>query len=146
MLDATPLKVKLRKFSISDGRLYYTDHESDMAVSMEDLGFNLSGDMNASQTVLDMDLSAGSTDLIMDKIQYLTNAKLNFSADIDAMLDSMIFVLKDNALTINGIVLNWSGSVAMPDEDISTDLKFNAPGDIIQIASFADTCFLQARL
>jgi hypothetical protein len=52
---------------------------------------------------------------------------VNFRADIDAMLDSMIFVLKDNALTINDIVLNWSGRVAMPDDDISANLKFNAP-------------------
>ena len=98
-----------------------------MAASLEDLQFNLSGNMNASRTDLDMDLSAGSVDFIMDKIQYLTDAKVNFRAGVDAMLDSMIFVLKDNALTINGIVLNWAGSVAMPDDDISTDLKFNAP-------------------
>ena len=63
----------------------------------------------------------------MDKIRYLTDAKVNFRADIDAMLDSMIFVLKDNPLTINDIALNWAGSMAMPGDDISTDLTFNAP-------------------
>ncbi len=125
--DAAPLQVKLRKFSVTDGRLYYTDRESDMTAAMEDLGFNLSGDLSTSRTDLDIDLSAGSVDFTLDKIRYLTNAKVNFRAGVDAYLDSMVFILKDNALTINNIVLNWAGSVAMPGDDIATDLKFNAP-------------------
>jgi hypothetical protein len=126
-LQETSFQVQLREFSIHNGRILYTDKESDMAASLEDLRFKLSGNMSASQTDLNMDLSAGNVDFIMDKIQYLTDAKVNFRADIDAMLDSMIFVLKDNALTINDIALNWSGSVAMPDNDISANLKFNTP-------------------
>lgn len=125
--DAAPLQVKLRKFNVTDGRLYYNDRESDMAASLEDLQFNLSGNMAASQTDLDLDLSAGNVDFIMDKIPYLTDAKVNFRAGIDALLDSMIFVLKDNSLTVNDIILNFAGRIAMPGDDISTDLTFNAP-------------------
>ena len=146
VLQTVSLQVKLRKFSVKDGRLYYTDRKSDMTASLEDLGFNLSGDLSTSRSDLEMDISAGSVDFTMDKIRYLTNAKLDFRAGVDAYLDSMIFILKDNALTINGIVLNWAGSVAMPGDDISADLKFNAPESIIQIASFADTFFLYERL
>ncbi len=113
-LPESSLKVQLREFSIQDGRIYFTDRESDMAASLEELRFNLSGNMTASRTDLDMDLSAGTVDLTIDKIQYLTDAKVNFRAGVDARLDSMIFVMKDNALTINDIVLNWAGSVAMP--------------------------------
>ncbi len=126
-LPEAPFKVQLREVSMSEGRLFYTDRESDMAASLEDMKFNLSGNMSASQTDLEMDISAGSVDFIMDKIKYLTDAKVNYRAGIDANLDSMIFVLKDNALTINGIVLNLAGSVAMPGDDISADLEFNAP-------------------
>ncbi|MFZ0472812.1 MAG: AsmA-like C-terminal region-containing protein [Bacteroidales bacterium] len=126
-LPEAPFKVQLREVSMSEGRLFYTDRESDMAASLEDMKFNLSGNMSASQTDLEMDISAGRVDFIMDKIKYLTDAKVNYRAGIDANLDSMIFVLKDNALTINGIVLNLAGSVAMPGDDISADLEFNAP-------------------
>ena len=52
---------------------------------------------------------------------------MNYRAGINTNLNSMIFVLKDNALTINGIVPNLAGSVAMPGDDISTDLIFNTP-------------------
>jgi hypothetical protein len=126
-LPEASFKVQLREVSMSEGRLFYTDRESDMAASLENMQFNLSGNMSASQTDLEMDISAGSVDFIMDKIKYLTDAKVNYRAGIDANLDSMIFVLKDNALTINGIVLNLAGSVAMPGDDISADLEFNAP-------------------
>jgi hypothetical protein len=125
--DTAPLQVKLRKFSVTDGRLYYNDRESDMTASLEEMQFNLSGNMTASQTDLDMELSAGSVDFIMDKILYLTDAKVNFRAGIDALLDSMIFVLRDNSLTVNDIILNFAGRVAMPGDDITTDLTFNAP-------------------
>lgn len=126
-MPETSFKLQLREFSIQEGRFRYTDRESDMAASLEDLQFQLSGNMSASRTDLEMDLTAGSVDLVMDKVRYLTDAKVSFRADIDAMLDLMIFVLKDNTLTINDIALNWAGSIAMPGDDISTDLTFNAP-------------------
>jgi len=125
--QATPMQVKLRKFSITDGRIFYTDRESDITAVLEDMVFNLSGNMSASQSDLDLNLNAGKVNFVMDKIPYLTDAKGNFRAGIDANLDSMIFVLKDNSLTINDIVLNFAGKIAMPGDDISTDLAFNAP-------------------
>lgn len=125
--QATPMHVELRKFSITDGRIFYTDRESDITAVLEDIVFNLSGNMSASQSDLDLNLNAGKVNFVMDKIQYLTDAKGNFRAGIDANLDSMIFVLKDNSLTINDIVLNFAGKIAMPGDDISTDLAFNAP-------------------
>ena len=125
--EPSTMKLQLRKFTVKEGRLYYTDRESDMAASLEDMGLNLSGNMSASRTGLDINMTAGSVDFIMDKIPYLTDAKVNFTAGIDAMLDSMIFVLKDNSLTVNDIILNFAGKVAMPGDDISTDLTFNTP-------------------
>lgn len=125
--QATPMQVKLRKFSITDGRIFYTDRESDITAVLEDMVFNLSGNMSASQSDLDLNLNADKVNFVMDKIPYLTDAKGNFRAGIDANLDSMIFVLKDNSLTINDIVLNFAGKIAMPGDDISTDLAFNAP-------------------
>lgn len=125
--QATPMQVKLRKFSLTDGQINYTDRESDITAVLEDIVFNLSGNMSASQSDLDLNLNAGKVNFVMDKIQYLTDAKGNFRAGIDANLDSMIFVLKDNSLTINDIVLNFAGKIAMPGDDISTDLAFNAP-------------------
>jgi len=121
------LKVALKKLIISDGRIHYNDMQSDMSASIGDLDFNLSGNMSAARTDIVMNLAAGSVDFIMDDISYLTDAKVGFQAGVDADIDSMKFVLKDNRLNVNDIVLNLSGMAAMPGEDIYLDLLFNAP-------------------
>ena len=121
------LKVALNKFNISDGRIYYTDMQSGMAAAIEEMDFSLSGNMNAASTDLVMDLTAGRVDFIMDRISYLTDASVGFKAEIDALTDSMKFTLNDNRFYINDIVLNFSGTAAMPGDDIDLDLVFNAP-------------------
>lgn len=120
-------KMQLRQFTINDGRVRYTDNEAAMAASIEDLSFILSGNMSTSVTELLMDLKASKVDFTMDNVRYLSSVKVDFHAGLDAQLDSMLFVLKDNSFRINDITLNWAGKVSMPGEDIGTDLKFNAP-------------------
>lgn len=124
---ASGLKMSLRRFTVNDGLLRYTDKESDMSAAMEDLDFNLSGNMAGSQTELDLYMVAGNVDLVMDKIPWLTDATLEFKAGIDALLDSMRFTMRKNVLIINNISLNFSGTAAMPGDDINLDLVFNAP-------------------
>lgn len=121
------LKMSLRRFTINDGRLRYTDHESGMSAALEDLDFNLSGNMTGSRTGLELDMTAGNTDLVMDKVPWLTDATVGFRADIDAMLDSMKFILRENVLKVNDISLNFSGMAAMPGDDIDLDMVFGAP-------------------
>lgn len=126
-LHATSLQLQLRKFVINGGRVFYTDHESDMSASVKDLGFNLSGNMSGSRSGLVMDLTAAGVGFIMDNIAYLTDSKIEFKASIDALLDSMKFTLKDNQLKVNDVALNFSGMASMPGDDINLDLQFNTP-------------------
>ncbi len=126
-LQSAPLKVVLHKFKVNNGRIYYSDRQSDMTAAAEDLDFSLSGNMSASRSDLVVDLAAGSVDFIMDKIPYLTDATIGFEAEIDALPDSMKFTLKDNLLLINDLTLNFAGTASMPDDDIDLDLVFSSP-------------------
>ena len=123
----TDLNLMLRKFAVNNGQLRYTDSESDMSAKVDDLDFLLSGNMSGSKTGLNLEMNAGKVDFIMDKIPWLTGAAIGFRAGIDALLDSMKYTLRDNALKINDISLNFSGTAAMPGDDIEVDLVFNAP-------------------
>ncbi len=125
--EITPLKVALNRFSIRNGRLYYTDLESEMAASVEELDFNLSGKMSGSRTVLEMDLSATEVNFKMESLSYLTDARVEFSAAVDALLDSMKFTLEDNRLKINDLVLKLEGMVAISGDDTELDLAFSTP-------------------
>jgi hypothetical protein len=125
---ASGLNLLLRSFAINNGRVSYTDRESDMAAAVSDLDFLLSGNMSGSQTKLDLDLNAAGVDFVMEKIPWLTDATVAFNAGIDALPDSMKFTLRDNVLKLNDIALNFSGTVAMPEDDMDIDMVFSAPG------------------
>lgn len=126
-LHATPIQMQLRKFVINEGRLYYTDRSSDLSASLENLGFRLSGNMSGTRTDLIMDMDARKVNIGMKKIRYLADATISFHAALDALIDSMQFTLKDNALKINDIGINFSGKAAMPGDSINVDLLFNTP-------------------
>jgi len=125
--ESTSLKVALNRFSIRNGRLHYTDRESEMEASVEELDLNLSGNMSGSRTILDMDLSAEDVDFDIGSVSYLTDARVEFEAAVDALLDSMKFTLEDNLLKINDLALELAGMAAMPGDDIGLDLVFSTP-------------------
>ena len=125
--ETPPLKIALNSFTVRNGQLSYTDRESAMAASAEGLDFNLSGKMSGSRSVLDMDLSAAEVDFEMESLSYLTGARVEFRAAVDALIDSMKFTLKDNILKINDLVLKFEGMAAMPGDDIELDLLFSTP-------------------
>jgi len=125
--ETTSLKVALNRFTIRKGRLYYTDRESGMTATVEELDLNLSGNMSGSRSGLDMDLTAAGVDFDMESVSYLTDARVEFKAAVDALLDSMKFTLEDNLLKINDLALKLAGMAAMPGGDIELDLVFSTP-------------------
>ena len=125
--DQMAIKVALRSLSITDGRVSYTDRAADMRAATGEIDFNLRGEMDGAHSILAMDLAAEGVHFVMDKIQYLTDARITFEAGVDARLDSMRFTLRDNRLAINDIAFSFSGMVAMPGDDIELDMAFNTP-------------------
>lgn len=121
--EPSSLKVLLKKFAILNTSLTYSDREADMSASIRDLNFNLAGDMAVSETDLDMTLNIGHIDFLMDGIKYLNKAVIDSRIGIKADLDNFIFTLADNYFALNDLRLNFSGMVAMPGDDIETDLK-----------------------
>ena len=65
--------------------------------------------------------------LYMDGMKYLNKAVLDSKIDMLADLDKMIFTFRENYFSINDLKVNFSGMVAMPGNDIDTDIKFKTP-------------------
>jgi hypothetical protein len=61
----------------------------------------------------------------MSKVKYLDNTKIGFDSQIAADLKNSKYTFADNQFRLNEIVMNFSGTVAMPDTNIVTDIKFN---------------------
>jgi|WetSurMetagenome_2_1015567.scaffolds.fasta_scaffold01793_5 hypothetical protein len=120
-------KVVMKQFRIDNARIKYTDASADMTADLKDLNFLLSGDMTSTRTNLAMNIDIAQLTYGMSGVNYLNKAKAELKANLDARLDSMIFVLKDNYLKLNDIKIVFAGKVAMPADDIFTDITFNTP-------------------
>jgi len=98
-----------------------------MKAVIKDLNFNLKGDMTMSETDLDMGLAIGELTFIMEGMKYLNKAKIDSKVALLADLDKMKFTFGDNYFSINDLKLNFKGMVAMPGDDIETDMEFGTP-------------------
>ncbi len=121
---ASTLKVKLKKFAILNSNISYRDESSAMAALLKNLNFELKGDMTMSETDMDMVLSIGEVNFIMDGVKYLNKALVDSKIGILANLDNMKFTFRENYFSLNDLKLNFSGLVSMPGDDIETDVKF----------------------
>jgi hypothetical protein len=125
--SSSGMKILLKKVSVVNSSIAYIDESSEMKVYLNDINFFLHGDMTMSETDLQMTFSAGEFTFIMDGMKYLNKAVLNSEIDMLADLDKWKFTFRDNFFTLNDLKLNFTGMVAMPGDDIETDLKFGSP-------------------
>jgi hypothetical protein len=121
---SSDIKILLKKVALLNTSLSYSDEESAMKAYVKNLNFNLKGDMTMSETDMQMSLNIGEVTFIMDGMKYLNKAVIDSKIDLLANLDNMKFTFRENYFSINDLKLNFSGIVAMPGDDIETDLKF----------------------
>ena len=125
---ATNFKLSLKKVLISNTNIAYTDYASNMSMELLGIDLELAGDMTADNTHIKTDLESKELSFIMDKIPYLSKAKLTTGIELDADLKNMKFVLIDSWLQLNEIKMKADGWVAMPEEEqMDMDLTLSAP-------------------
>ncbi len=121
------MKIQLKRVAIIDANISYVDYDSDMQAYLRNLNYELRGDMTMSETDLVMTLNVADFTFIMEGMKYMNKAVLDSKIDILANLDNMKFTFRENHFAINDLRLNFSGTVAMPGDDIETDVQFNTP-------------------
>ncbi|MDR1680522.1 MAG: AsmA family protein [Prevotellaceae bacterium] len=127
--DSSPFKLLLTALSITNTNIYYDDIEGNMSVALENLQLSLSGDMTADETRIRTQLRIGALSFMMDKIPYLSRARVNGAMQLDADLKHNIYTLADNHININEISAGIDGWVALRDdgEGIELDIRVQAP-------------------
>jgi hypothetical protein len=126
--ESSGFKILLKEVKISDSGIYFDNDSSGINLALADLNLRLSGDMTADETRIKTDFTVGSFGFIMDKIPYLSKARLKGDMAIDADLKNMKFTLADNHFQLNEIKANLDGWLAFPeDESTDMDIRLNAP-------------------
>jgi len=120
------VKILLRQVKILNASVRYADKESDMEAILRDINASMSGDLTSSVTNLEIKMKTGDVTYIMEGIKYLNKAVANADVHLKVNIDSMKFYLADNYLFLNDLLLNFEGMVAMPGDDIETDIAFKS--------------------
>ncbi|MGE0568269.1 MAG: AsmA family protein, partial [Bacteroidia bacterium] len=124
--EPTKFAMKLKELAIKNAHIVYDDQQGKMYAKLEDFNYNLSGDFTQDNFVLSNLLEIAAVTFKMDGINYLTEAKTRFKADLDMDMPNMKFTFKENEFDLNDLGLGFDGFVAMPDTNINMDIKFKA--------------------
>ena len=134
--DSEPLQLTLKNYEINSGNIIFDDRSSGFFVSLFNLNHSGNGDFTEDVFTLSTKTTSPEVTMIMDKIPYLNKANVNLDADLEMNLPQAKYTFKENQLTINELVLAFDGFVAMPGDDIETDVKFAAQkGDFKSLIS-----------
>ena len=107
--EPSSMKILLKKVSVTNSSLSYIDAESDMQAYLNDLNFDMKGDMTMSETDMQISATSGEFTYIMDGMKYLNKTVLDANIDMLANLDNWKFTFRENYLSINDLKLNFSG-------------------------------------
>ncbi len=124
--ESSNMKILLEKIEFINSSVSYIDHESIIETYLEKVNCLMKGDLTENETNLEIVINAQELTFLMDGTKYLNKAKADSKINVKASLDSMRFYLKDNYLTINDLKMDFAGMVAMPEDDIETDLSFKS--------------------
>ena len=127
------VRVALRDFRISDGRITLDDQQSRLEASVAGLDESLRGDFSEERFMLATRTRADSVSVRFAGLPYLNRVGLELNADVDADLPAHRFAVKDGSLRLNKLLLAFAGSVTAGSPNLGLDLKFSTPG-----TAFAD--------
>lgn len=126
--DTTTSKfnIALKKLDIKQATIVYNDKQSNMSARLINFNNTLTGDFSQDNFLLNIMMSCEQLSYKMDGIPYLSKVKLSLQADIDANMKDMKFSFKENKMALNELTFGFDGWVAMPGNDISMDIKYDA--------------------
>lgn len=121
---ATKFKLSLKKLEIKDAVITYDDAQSDMKAALDDFDFDLSGDFTQDNFVMEITSEIQKLNFSMGGVAYAKNIHNKMKISMDMDMPNMKFTFKENEFAFNDLVLGIDGFVAMPGNDINTDVKF----------------------
>jgi len=123
--SGSSMSVSLKRFSITGGRIYYTDRPADLTASLEGFNLEMRGDLSLEQTELKISSEIERINMKMEGIRYLKDGVLNLDLLLGANMLENRYTVRDNLITLNGLSLGIEGDVALMAEGaIQLDLKY----------------------
>lgn len=117
-------RILLKKVAVDNLNIIYDDRQAGMYAHIEDFGATCSGNMAASNALLDLQAAIHALTFKMDGVPLLSKARIGADFNIDADFDKGLYTLKENSLSLNAIQATIDGWASLPDEaPMSMDLR-----------------------
>ncbi|MFM2190743.1 MAG: hypothetical protein RL491_1129, partial [Bacteroidota bacterium] len=119
------LKIQLKRYGIKNGNITYDDRSLGFYLKMTNAAHKGRGDFADDFFSFSTTTDVESLDMVYGGVKYLSNTKTSLKADVDMDMKAMKFTFKDNEIKVNELVMGLTGYVAMPNDPIEMDLKFD---------------------
>ncbi|MGB4415106.1 MAG: AsmA-like C-terminal region-containing protein [Paludibacter sp.] len=117
---------KLKEFTIHNADIFYNYDKGNMLYVFKNVNHRTSGDLTADSSLLVTRTTCDSLSFIWDGIEYISKAKVELNADIDANLNDMIFTFSKNSSRVNEIPFAFAGWLKSIPDGWDMDFKLNA--------------------
>ena len=124
--SGSDMMAHLQLLKITDGEIWYKDYTSQLITGIEGFNTEMSGDLGATITRLDIKASIENLSLKMEESQYLNKVSIGLDTKIESDLDKMIFTFAESNLSINQLSMGIDGSFGMPEEGYDIDVRLFA--------------------
>ena len=121
-----PFKLDLKHYEINNSRLRYEDEGSKIAMYLEELNHQGTGDFSLVESELETHTTSLVT-LNYDGVNYLNRNKVALDAVIQMDLENLRYTFLENQATVNQLPLTFEGWVQVNEDYNELDLKFKTP-------------------
>lgn len=123
--SGTGMKIQLKRYGIKNGNITYDDRSLDFYLKMSSVVHKGRGDFSEDFFSFSTSTDIESLDMAYGGVKYLSKTKTSLQADLDMDMKAMKFTFKDNEIKVNELIMGLTGYVAMPNDPIEMDLKFD---------------------
>jgi hypothetical protein len=139
-----PFRGALRRLEIEDARIVYDDAASSLHARIEGLDHTLSGDFALDRFALAAETVIDRATVSQHGVTFLSGARVEMNADLDADMASRRFTFRENHLRIGELGLGFDGSFALRDEGTDIALTFAADrADLRHVLSLIPAIYTQ---
>jgi hypothetical protein len=128
--SSSAFKMKLEKYKISNGYIYYKDEYNDMSAEIAGIDHEGSGNFTEDIFVLSTQTKTNAVDFMYASVPYLANTKTDINADIEIDNKTGKYSFRSGDVTVNNLKLNAEGFFQLAnDSTYNMDIKFNSPSN-----------------
>ncbi|MBT8326622.1 MAG: hypothetical protein KJP21_02795, partial [Bacteroidia bacterium] len=140
--NGNTIDFELTNISIANGMFDYHDVSANSITRLKNINHSSSGNFNTDSFTLDAVSNIEELEVIYNDIVYVNNWNVTQQGKFDINLERELYQFPENALTINGLNLDLSGSVQYSNDDMLFDIgAYSTSSDINEILTLIPSIY-----